>query len=268
MMFSDAALARRLELNKATAALEYARAQEKQRPGTTAVLPIAGGTAVFVGPTSPITRAMALGMQEPLTPADLDTVEAFFQSRGANPRLELCPLADRSLLELVGERGYRIDHVRNLLIRPVRAGEFLPEPTSSVVVTRAESPEEKQIWLRTVTQGFTGKDQLGPEDTLIPLPLTAVPAVNCYLAWQGDEPVGAGAMTVRGGLAYLSSTSVRPPFRGRGAQTALLWARLTDAFDAGCDLVMAETTPGSGSQRNLERMGFRVVYTTMAMAKS
>lgn len=267
MLFADGALARRLEVNKATAAVEYARAQEKIRPGTTALLSIAGGNAVFVGAASPITRAMGLGMQEPLTPADLDAVEAFFCTRGAAPRLELCPMADRSLLAGIAERGYQIDHFRNVLTRPLTAGEFLPEPCSSVVITRAERPEEKHLWLGTVARGFTGREELQPDDLLIPEPMTGVPAVTCYLAWQGDEPVGAGAMAIRGGLAFLSSTSVRPAFRNRGAQSALLAARLTDAVEAGCDLVTVETSPGSGSQRNLERLGFRVAYTAMAVAK-
>lgn len=268
MLFVDTALARRLELNKATAALEYARAQEKLQPGTSAVLPIAGGNAVFVGATSPITRAMGLGMQEPLSAADLEAVEGFFYARGATPKLELCPLADRSILTLVGERGYRIDQFRNVLVRPISAGEFLPEPSSSVAVTRASTPEEKDLWLRTVSWGFAGREDLGPEDMQIGLPMTAVPAVSCYLAWLGDEVVGAGAMALRGGLAFLSSTSVRPAFRQRGAQTALLWARLTDAAEAGCDLAMVETSPGSGSQRNLERFGFRTGYTAMAIVKA
>lgn len=267
MLSADGALARRLELNKSTAALEYARAQEKLRPGTTAVMPIAGGNAVFVGATSPISRAMGLGMQGPLTTADLDTVEAFFRSQGASPRLELCPLAHPSLLALAGERGYYIQHFRNVLVRPLRQGEILPDVTTSATIARAVSAREQQTWLMTVARGFLEKDDVVPEETWISQPMTQVPAVACYIALLGDEPVGGGAMSIRSGLAYLSSTSVRTAFRNRGAQSAMLLARLNDAMDAGCDLVMVETSPGSPSQRNLERFGFQVVYTSMSIAK-
>lgn len=267
MLSADGALARRLELNKSTAALEYARAQEQLRPGTTAVMPVAGGNAVFVGATSPISRAMGLGMQGPLAAADLDTVEEFFRSRGASPRLELCPLAHPSLLALVGERGYHIQHFRNVLVRPLGRGEVLPGATTRARIARAVSARAKQTWLMTVARGFLGKDDVVPEETWITQPMPQVPAVACYLALLGDEPVGGGAMAVRSGLAYLSSTSVRPAFRNQGAQSALLLARLNDAMEAGCDLVMVETSPGSPSQRNLERFGFQVIYTTMAVAK-
>ncbi|MFZ5827619.1 MAG: GNAT family N-acetyltransferase [Bacillota bacterium] len=266
-LFADAALARRLELNKSTAAVEYARAQERLRPGTTAVLPIAGGNAVFVGTTSPISRVMGLGMQEPLTAGDLDTVEEFFRDHGLAPRLELCPLADRSVHLLTGDRRYRIDHFRNVMVRPLSPGEILPEVASGASINRVHTPEEKQEWLFTIARGFLEKDDVVPEETWISQPMTQVPAVSCYIARLGDEPVGGGAMAIRGGLAYLSSTSVLPAYRGRGMQSALLWVRLNDAIEAGCDMVMVETAPGSPSQRNLERFGFCVAYTTMAVVR-
>lgn len=56
-----------------------------------------------------------------------------------------------------------------------------------------------------------------------------------------------------------------PEWRGRGVQTALLKARLERALHAGCDLAAAGASPGSGSQRNMERLGFRVAYTQVMM---
>jgi hypothetical protein len=44
-------------------------------------------------------------------------------------------------------------------------------------------------------------------------------------------------------------------------QTALVRARLAVAAAARCDLATLNADPGSGSQRNAERQGFRVVYT-------
>lgn len=268
MQFADNALAQRLELNKATAAVEYAQAQEQFRPGSTAVLPIAGGQAVFVGAASPISRAMGLGMRAPITAAELDQIEAFFTDHGTSPRLELCPLAHPSLLELVRERGYRIAHFRNALVRSPEGPDGQPAAAASPVrVTPAVRPEEKSTWLSVTAKGFLGREQIVPEETWIAQPMTRVPAVACYLAWLGETPVGGGAMGIRSRLAYLSSTSVLPAYRQQGAQSALLRHRLADAASAGCDLIMVECSPGSPSQRNLERFGFRVAYTTMAVVR-
>jgi len=44
-------------------------------------------------------------------------------------------------------------------------------------------------------------------------------------------------------------------------QLALLRARLEDAARAGNDVAMTLTAPGSPSQRNIERAGFRLAYT-------
>ena len=56
-------------------------------------------------------------------------------------------------------------------------------------------------------------------------------------------------------------------FRGRGVQTALLEGRLAAAEAAVCDLAVVMTTPGTPSQRNVERAGFRTAYTFARMVK-
>jgi hypothetical protein len=52
-----------------------------------------------------------------------------------------------------------------------------------------------------------------------------------------------------------------PEGRTQGAQLALLDARLRYAVERGCDLAMMGAAPGSSSQRNAERHGFRIAYT-------
>jgi hypothetical protein len=47
----------------------------------------------------------------------------------------------------------------------------------------------------------------------------------------------------------------------------LIQARLTFAAAADCDLAKVTTLPGSGSQRNVERQGFRVAYTQTVMVR-
>ena len=41
--------------------------------------------------------------------------------------------------------------------------------------------------------------------------------------------------------------------------------KLNEAIAQGCDLVTASTLPGSGSQRNYERLGFVVAYTKVTL---
>jgi predicted GNAT family acetyltransferase len=56
-------------------------------------------------------------------------------------------------------------------------------------------------------------------------------------------------------------------YRGRGLQTALLRARMQAAVEAGCDFAVVVTQGGTTSQRNAERLGFRVAYSKATVIK-
>jgi GNAT superfamily N-acetyltransferase len=68
-------------------------------------------------------------------------------------------------------------------------------------------------------------------------------------------------LAIHDGVALLGGASTRPAHRRKGAQLALLGARLAAARRHGCDLAMMAARPGSASQRNAERHGFRIAYT-------
>ena len=62
-------------------------------------------------------------------------------------------------------------------------------------------------------------------------------------------------------LSWLGNAWRVPELRRRGLQTALLHERMRYAFEHECKLAMMVALPGSDSQRNAERKGFRVAYT-------
>src|SRR5689334_2136910 len=98
MVFVDRTLAERLELTHAWRSICYAEAQRTLHPESGAIsAPIAGGYATYAGDGSPLNRAVGIGMAGPVTVADLDRLEAFYRDQDAPPRLDLCPLADKSL---------------------------------------------------------------------------------------------------------------------------------------------------------------------------
>lgn len=73
--------------------------------------------------------------------------------------------------------------------------------------------------------------------------------------------VATGLIVCHNDVALLAGASTLPAYRGRGVQNALLHARLAYAVANNCDVAMVVTEPGSPSQRNAERNGFRVAYT-------
>jgi hypothetical protein len=82
-----------------------------------------------------------------------------------------------------------------------------------------------------------------------------------YMAFDGARPVASAALAVMEDMAYLLSASTAEADRKRGAQQALIAARLARAEQLGCATVVSETLSIlEHSLRNLQRAGFREVY--------
>ena len=91
--------------------------------------------------------------------------------------------------------------------------------------------------------------------------------VALFLAELDGEPIATAALSMVDGIAHLAGASTIPSARNRGAQLALLDRRLRHAAANGCDIALMGALPGSGSQRNAERHGFRIAYTRIKWVK-
>lgn len=91
------------------------------------------------------------------------------------------------------------------------------------------------------------------------------PGWTALWAVDGGMPVAVATMFVRGEDAWLGQAATLDSHRRRGAQTALLAARIRAAAAAGAKLLTLETVepladrPGT-SYRNARRLGFEVAY--------
>lgn len=259
MIAADLALARRLETAEARNGMECTQA------GGTAVQTVAGGFAAFAGANSPLTRAVGLGLNGPVTAAEVDRMEAFYRERGAAVTIDLCPLADASLLELLARRGYRLTEFNTVLVRPLTPGRRFPDDPK---IWKAP-PVDADLWARTAASGFFEHPELTPEELEVGMALFRSGMATCFLASTPEgETAAAAAIAIHNGLATFFGDGTIPAFRRRGLQGALIRARLNSAIDHGCDLATASTLPGSTSQRNYERLGFQVVYTKAVLTRA
>jgi hypothetical protein len=255
MIFSDHGLARRIESADARSARDGAL----QRPDA-AVFEAAGGVAVFLGAESPLTHAIGMALDRPVRETEISAIETFFRSRGALASFELSPLADPSIFEILGERGYRITELNNVMIRRLAGFEIVFTPRA-----RRALRGEDDLWAHTLGHGFFDKAELSESEMDIGRDLFRTPNVIGYLA-AIDGEVGAGAaLALCDGLATLCADGTIGRFRRRGLQSELILARLNEAAAQGCDLATAATLPGSQSQRNYERLGFQVAYTRFTL---
>ncbi len=118
MLFSDLALARRLERAEGRACVSFAEAQRELHPESGAEwIECAGALAVFNGVDSPVTQSFGLGLFEELNAASLDQIERFFFDRGTAAVHEVSPLAGVAAMDLLCARNYKPIEISSVLYR-------------------------------------------------------------------------------------------------------------------------------------------------------
>jgi GNAT superfamily N-acetyltransferase len=262
-------LARRIELAEAQAAVACAETSDGTPVDGRAVMSIAGGFAVYCGPNSPITQAVGLGLSGPVSEQEFERLEQFYRSRQEPVRVEICPLADVSLIEQFGGNGYRVTEFSNVMARSLADwNDCRDQSAVEDVVIEKVGEKQMEIWTLTVAQGFSDNFPVTQEILNVMKTFGSGPAVTCFLARIGGEIAGGATLSMRDGVAGLFGASTLPAFRRRGVQTALLRERLNRAASAGCDLAACLTRPASGSQRNVIRENFTVLYTRVRFERA
>ena len=259
--FADIELARRMERAEAQGNVNFVEARNRAFPERGARwIEVAGTYAMFDGVGSPVTQTFGLGVFGPVTTAHMDALEEFFQSKGSEVFHEVCPLADPSTFEMIRERGYQPIEFSNVLYRPIDPGLRLGTSRNEQIKVRVIEKNEIDLWTQTNFEGWSEF----PEYADFFRELSQVIAHSkgpLSLAELDGKPIATGALTIAGDVALLAGASTVPSARRQGAQNALLEERLRYAASRGCTVAMMVTLPGSGSQRNSERHGFRIAYT-------
>lgn len=259
--FADLSLARRLENTEAHGNARFVEARAKAFPDSGATwIEVSGTYAMFDGVDSPISQTFGLGISQPVTVEDIEKIERFFQERGTGVFHEVSPLADPSAFALLNERGYRPVEFTNVLFRPISSDLRLAVAPNENIVVRLREPHEEEIWSDTAFRGWSEFAEFA--DFLKEMGAVHAKSESLsFLATIAAKPVATGMLTIWDGVALLAGASTIPEARRQGAQLALLENRLRYGADNGCDIAMMAALPGSASQRNAERHGFRIAYT-------
>ena len=267
--FADIELARRLERTEGQSNAASVEARARISPGTGAAwIEIAGAYAMFDGAESPLTQTFGLGLFAPAGPAEVAAIERFFQEREAPVFHEVCPLAGAELAAMLAGRGYRPIEFTSVMCQPIVPGRVTPAPPGDRVQVRVVGPGDHEVWARTAAAGWSEFPEVEPFMREIGPVTTGRDNATCFLATLDNRPIATGVLSICDGVALLAGASTVPGGRRQGAQLALLHARLQFAAEAGCDLAMMCAAPGSASQRNAERHGFRIAYTRLKWGRS
>lgn len=260
--FSDLALARRLERAEAKSNADFVEARAQLFPDSGAEwIEVAGTYAMFDGLHSPCTQTFGLGMFDEVGAPELERIETFFQSRGAPVHHEISPMADFALFTLLSKRGYHPIEFTSVLYRPLSRAADLAISRNNQIQVRIIAQSEQEIWAQTSAAGWSEHIEFG--DVILEFSRlgAARQGALCFLAELDEHAIATGGLFIHDGVALLAGASTIPTARKQGAQLAVLESRLQYAAERGCELAMMGAAPGSTSQRNAERQGFRIAYT-------
>ncbi len=198
---------------------------------------------------------------------DLDHIEAFYRSHKAPAQVDLCPLHDPAVFEMFKQRGYSITELNNVLYRKLDAKEKLPPPPAGSEI-RPSRLEEASTAGKIVETAFFPEGAPEAFQGLI-APFYQMEQALAFVASIDGQLVacGTGLVIPEHKIFALCGAGTLAAFRGRGLQTALLRARMAAAVAAGCEYAVVVTQGGSISQRNAERLGFRVAYSKVTALK-
>jgi GNAT superfamily N-acetyltransferase len=222
------------------------------------VLRIAGATA-YATPALPqntmLNRVAALGLERAPSDSELDELDAFFRTAGVRYAVSVSPLADASLEPRLRERGFSDGYAW----MKFRRGLEPPPPRATGL--RVEETGDGLVFGRTVALAY------GMPETAAAMfaGLGGRAGWHLFLAYDGAEPAGGAALYARDGTGWLGAAGTLSGHRGKGAQTALLAARVERARQLGLEALTTETGERvadrpSNSYRNILRAGFEEAY--------
>ena len=199
-----------------------------------------------------------LGVAEPARAATVDAGIGAFDAAGVkNWIVHVAEVAD-DLGAICAERGLK-PHPRTWA-KFVRDNRPAPAAATSLTIREVDDGGGRAFGA-AAAQGFgmppVVSEWLGA--------LAGRECWRCFVGFDGDAPVAAGALFIDGACAWLGIDATVGSHRGRGAQSAILAARIDAAIRSGCSVLTTETgIPQEGepvpSYANIQRAGFAVAY--------
>ena len=230
---------------------------------------LAGGRAVLCGPGLYVNRAIAVGLDGPLSDEQVELFEARCATVGVSPAVEVTEATHDSVAPALRARGYVIDGTTSALRRTLDDIDELPPPDTAIRIEPANL-ELLSVWQEASALGWGHLDPDARHASDVFARVAAeVDGDGLVLASDAADgrPVGCASLTVRDGVATLGGMSTLPAERGRGVQRAMILHRLRVARDRGCDVVTSSAVPGGASERNLIRHGFTPWFTVSTFGR-
>jgi hypothetical protein len=201
---------------------------------------------------------LGLGLFRAATEADVEAIVDFFDAQEVEYGIAVHPDAGPAELPVWLEaRGLRPGYPWAKFSRSVSSP---PQAETALRVERV-GPERANDFASVFTRAYATPAFMEPWLTVPP----GRDGWHCFVAYDGETPAATGALHVTGTVGWLGMGGTLPEHRRKGAQGAILAARIEAAAEAGCEVVVTETGAlqegrPSNSYRNIVRAGFEERY--------
>ncbi|MBC7836126.1 MAG: GNAT family N-acetyltransferase [Phycisphaerales bacterium] len=261
--------------------IEIARLEEtRQATGIAEIAdearPVAGGVMCRGAPGTWLNTATAIGLSGPVSAEEVDEILAWYEGHELEPRVEICPYVDPTLIASLARRAFVVRMFDNVLYRDISdsaakpGGEFAAPIPPGLEVREIDAADGALVraFAHAVATGFCPTGIVArEEDVDLAERCARHPRCTALGAFANERCVGGGYLEVRGEIAALFYLSVLPEFRGRGIQSAMIAQRVAMAADRGARIATIGARPGVATERNVRRMGFQVAYTKVSLVR-
>jgi GNAT superfamily N-acetyltransferase len=217
-------------------------------------------TSAVDDPTRFWSKVLGLGVEQPITEALVAEILTFYAAHG-NTRTTFQvarPLLPPDWDEICARHRLTPGPTWYKLTRDSRPADPGPSDLEVTPIDPADADEAAVV----LAQGFgwNEQDMIGIYGQAL-----RTGRLTGFAARAAGRMIATGALATAGPAGEMYGAATLPDHRGRGAQTALLAARINAAAARGCTTLYAETwIPEPGSRNpsldNLHRAGFTTLY--------
>ncbi|HVL58100.1 MAG TPA: GNAT family N-acetyltransferase [Burkholderiaceae bacterium] len=215
-------------------------------------------------------RVIGIGVDQEASEDALDSlIEMFDAERVDRYWIHVSPMAQPAALpQWLRTRRFAPPRRRSWVKLICHTDPVVP-PRSEFQIRPARADDANAV-AATICESF-GWPQAQATEWLAALVMR--PSWQTFVACDGVSVIGAGLLYIDAErkAAWLGMGAVRDSHRGRGAQRALIVARVRAALEAGCDSIVSETgdpiaDEPNPSLHNLQRCGFERVVSRLNYA--
>lgn len=260
-MYVDRELVRRVEYSAADTAARQVETLARLTPATPAAAQECdGGQLIAFGAGRYVNRAMGIGLGD--TPAGdvVSAVERFYNAQSLSASVEINPWVRADLVSALSAANFRVERFRNVYVR-----ELTTLPEQSPADIRAVD-ETTMLARNAILAGDAWGEARRVSDEFCEA-MAQLNDAHDFVAFVNDVPAACGSLNIVDGVGWLGGAATLKEFRGKGLQQALLAHRLHLARKLRCAFAACTAVPDGQSARNLERLGFQLLYTQSVLTK-